>query len=212
MSTIEIVAVVSGLLCVWLTTRQKIWCWPVGLVMVSLYIVIFWRAKLYSDMGLQVVYVGLQFYGWHQWLRGGPRQSRLDVSRVSVLPAVCWAAGAAGCIVALGYVMATKTDAALPYWDAVTTVLSLVAQVWMARKVLESWAVWITVDVLSIGIYAVKGLHLTAGLYAVFLVLAVMGFVAWKRSMTTTPTPPPGSWPTPTPKAASTPATDAAGG
>jgi len=212
MSLIEIVAVVSGLGCVWLTTRQNIWCWPVGLLMVSLYIVIFWRAKLYSDMGLQVVYVGLQFYGWHQWLRGGPRQSRLDVSRVSVLPAVCWAGGAAACIVGLGYVMRTKTDAALPYWDAVTTVLSLVAQMWMARKLLESWLVWIVVDVLAIGIYAVKGLHLTAGLYAVFLVLAVMGFVAWKRSMTTTPTPPPGSGPTPTPEAAKMPGTDAAGG
>ena len=198
MTPIEITAVASGLLCVWLTTRQNIWCWPVGLVMVALYIVIFWQAKLYSDMGLQVVYVGLQVFGWHQWLRGGPRQSRLEVRRVSAVPAFAWAIGATACIVALGYVMHTKTDAALPYWDAVTTVLSLVAQVWMARKVLESWAIWIVVDVLSIGIYAVKGLHLTAGLYAVFLVLAVMGFVAWKRSMTTTPT----QVATPTPDAA----------
>ncbi|XAL97958.1 nicotinamide riboside transporter PnuC [Phycisphaeraceae bacterium D3-23] len=189
MSRIEIVAVLSGLVCVWLTTRQNIWCWPVGLLMVSLYIVIFYRAKLYSDMGLQVVYVGLQLFGWHQWLRGGPRRSKLGVTRASALTVALWGIGAAGCVVALGVVMQTQTDAALPYWDAVTTVLSLVAQVWMARKVLESWAVWIVVDVLAVGIYTVKELYLTAGLYAVFLGLAVMGWFAWKRSMTPQPAP-----------------------
>ena len=90
MTTIEAIASLFGLLCVWLTVRQNIWCWPVGLVMVSLYIWIFYQAKLYSDMGLQVVYVALQIYGWMHWLRGGPRDSTLPITRLDRGRVVLW--------------------------------------------------------------------------------------------------------------------------
>jgi len=182
MSLVEIVATAFGLLCVWLTVRQNIWCWPTGLVMVTLYIYIFYGVRLYSDMGLQVIYVFLQIYGWVHWARGGTKEKKLPVTRISRTEALFWVVTAAAAVAALGWVMKHKAGAALPYWDAVTTVLSLVAQYLMARKLLESWLVWITVDVLSIGIYNVKGLHLTAGLYAVFLGLATAGFFAWRRS------------------------------
>lgn len=189
MSVIEIIATLSGLACVILTVRQNIWCWPTGLLMVSLYIVIFYRAKLYSDMGLQVVYVFLQFYGWYMWLNGWPDRSPLKVAVMPRVGYLGWSAAAAIAITALGWTMATLTDASLPYWDAATTVLSLIAQYLMAKKFLESWIVWISVDVMAIGIYFAKDLNLTAGLYAVFLVLATMGFFAWKRSMKTPATP-----------------------
>lgn len=187
MSTIEIIATLSGLACVILTIRQNIWCWPTGLLMVSLYIAIFYQAKLYSDMGLQVVYIVLQIYGWHQWLHGGPKNSRLAVRSIGPGTFAAWCAAAVVLTAGLGLTMQRYTDAALPYWDATTTVLSLIAQYLMARKVIESWLLWITVDVLSIGIYIVKDLHLTAGLYSVFLVLATLGFLAWKKDLTKSP-------------------------
>ena len=182
MTEIEVIASLFGLLCVWLTVRQNIWCWPVGLVMVSLYVWIFYQAKLYSDMGLQVVYIVLQIYGWAYWLRGGPRDSDLPVTRLSGNGVACWIVMALACTALLGGGMARWTDAALPYWDATTTVLSLIAQYLLARKVLENWLFWIAVDVLAVGIYVVKELYVTAGLYVVFLGLATWGWLAWKAS------------------------------
>lgn len=182
MSGIEIIATALGLACVWFTVRQNIWCWPTGLGMVALYIVIFWQAKLYSDMGLQVVYVFMQLYGWWYWLGGGNRADQRPVSRLGTARLGLWVgAGVLGTL-ALGSAMIRYTDAALPYWDATTTMLSLIAQWLLGRKVLESWLFWIVVDVLSIGIYLSKGLYLTAGLYTVFLGLAAQGYVAWLRS------------------------------
>ncbi len=183
MTAIEAIATVAGLICVLLTIRQNIWCWPVGLLMVVLYIYIFYQARLYSDMGLQVIYVFLQFYGWYQWLHGGKDHSKLNVRRISPPMGIAWIiTGIAGTFV-LGYVMARYTDASLPYWDAATTVLSLIAQYLMAKKLLESWAFWIVVDVMAVGIYLAKSLYLTSGLYAVFLGLAITGFFAWHKSM-----------------------------
>jgi len=183
MTAIEIVAVVFGLLCVWLTVRQNIWCWPTGLVMVLLYIFIFYQARLYSDMGLQVVYIVLQIYGWYSWLHGGRDRGKLSVSRITRTGVIVWMTVAITGTTGLGYIMSTYTEASLPYWDAATTVLSLFAQYLMAKKILESWLIWITVDVLCRGIYPAKQLYLTTGLYAVFLVLATLGLLAWRKSL-----------------------------
>ncbi|MCA9276417.1 MAG: nicotinamide mononucleotide transporter [Phycisphaerales bacterium] len=179
MSVIEIFAALMGVLSVWLTIRQHILCWPTGLVMVALYIWIFFDAKLYSDAALQVVYVVLCSYGWYHWARGGPRESGLLVTGLAKIRFVGWIIGGLLASLALGYVMSTRTDASFPYLDAITTVLSLIAQFLMTRKKLESWIFWISVDVLAIGIYAAKGLHVTALLYGLFLVLAVLGLRAW---------------------------------
>ena len=183
MSVIEIVAVCFGVACVWLTIRQNIWCWPTGLVQVVLFIWIFYQAKLYSDVMLHVVYVVLGFYGWWYWLHGGREAKQLPVTRLPSKHLVLWIMlGAAG-TAALGGAMARYTDAALPYWDAATTVLSLVAQYLLARKVLENWEFWIVVDVIAVGVYLTKELYLTSGLYAVFLILAVIGLITWMRNL-----------------------------
>ncbi|MCP5425923.1 MAG: nicotinamide mononucleotide transporter [Gammaproteobacteria bacterium] len=183
MASIELIATIFGLLCVALTVRQHIACWPTGLIMVSLYILIFHQARLYSDMGLQVVYVFLQIYGWYHWLHGGRDGGVLIVSRLSGNAWLLWLGIAAVGTVGLGASMRYYTDAALPFWDAATTVLSLIAQWLMARKILESWLIWVTVDVLSIGIYLVKGLYPTAVLYMAFLGLATLGFFAWRKTL-----------------------------
>ena len=183
LTAIEAVAAVAGLVCVLLTIRQNIWCWPVGLLMVVLYIYIFWKARLYSDMGLQIIYVFLQFYGWHQWLHGGRDHGELKVQRIQAVAGLGWVlVGCAGAV-GLGFVMHRYSDASLPYWDAATTVLSLIAQYLMAKKLLENWLFWITVDVMAVGIYAVKSLYLTSGLYAVFLGLAITGYFTWRASL-----------------------------
>jgi len=183
-SPIEITAAAFGAACVWLTVRQNIWCWPTGLVMVALYILIFYEAKLYSDMGLQVIYVVLQIYGWRHWLRGGPRhEDDLPVTGLSGPGRAAWAATALAGTAALGYATANWTDAALPYPDAFITALSLVAQWLMARKVWESWLGWITVDLVAIPVYASKSLYLTAGLYTLFLALATAGLLAWRKDL-----------------------------
>ena len=180
---IETAAVVLGLACVWLTVREHIACWPTGLAMVTLYIYVFYQARLYSDMLLQVVYVFLQLYGWYAWLHGGPASSRLPVSTLPSGHAARWMVLCVIATLTLGGAMRHYTDAALPYIDAFATSASLVAQWLMARKVLESWLVWIVVDVVSIGMYAAKALYLTGALYIVFLGLATLGFFTWRRSL-----------------------------
>jgi nicotinamide mononucleotide transporter len=180
---IEMLAVVFGIVSVYLSTREHIWSWPTALVNVALYFVVFLEAKLYADMGLQVVYFALSLYGWYEWLYGGEHRTELHVSRVTRTLGVRLAVIGAASAVIIGTLLARFTDAALPYLDSATTSTSLVAQWMMTRKILENWAVWVAVDVVYIGMFIFKELYLTAGLYAVFLVLAVMGFRQWKRSL-----------------------------
>ena len=183
MSLLELLAAVTGALSVWLSVRQNIWSWPTAIVNVCLYAVVFRGARLYADMGLQVVYAVLSVYGWYQWLHGGQGRTALRVTRTPAALAgrllVLAVAGSA----LLGTVLDRATDAAVPHLDAGLSGASLVAQWMMTKKLLENWLVWIAVDVLYVGLFLYKELYLTAGLYAVFLVLAVRGFVEWRRSM-----------------------------
>ena len=182
MSPIETLAVALGIACVYLIIRQNIWCWPIGIAMVTLYAWIFYDARLYSDAGLQVIYIGLQIYGWYYWLTGkAASEAQAPIIMLTARWRGTWATIAVAATAALGFVMSTYTDADLAYWDATTTVLSLIAQALLSRKVLENWLVWIAVDVLAIGIYSYKELYLTAGLYAVFLGMASWGLLVWWR-------------------------------
>ena len=183
MSPLEIAGFVISVVAVWLTARQNIWCWPIGIASVVIYAIVFAEAKLYSDAGLQVVYVFLQAYGWYLWQATGRAVgAQRPVNRITPVAAasvvLMGIAGTAG----LGYVMA-KTDAALPWWDAGTTVFSLVAQWLMARKTLECWLLWIAVDVVYVGIYLAKDLRLTAVLYMIFIALACYGSLQWRSDL-----------------------------
>ena len=178
----EILAAITGIISVYLSTRENIWSWPTALVNVTLYFVVFLEAKLYADMGLQVVYFALSLYGWYEWLYGGENRTELHVSRVTRSLGVRLTLVGLAATVVLGTALARFTDAALPYLDSATTSTSLVAQWMMTRKIVENWAVWVAVDVVYVGMFLYKSLYLTAGLYAVFFVLAVMGYRDWKRS------------------------------
>ena len=183
MMSIELLAVVVTLVAVYLTTRQVIWCWPLGMVSVTLYALVFYNAKLYADMGLQALYFGLAIYGWWAWLHGGEEHGGLEVSLTSNRARIMLVAIGALAGIVLGQTLSRLTDASLPFMDSILTSFSIVAQWMQTRKLLEAWLVWLAVDVFYVGMFLYKGLYPTAGLYAVFLGLAVLGFIEWRRSM-----------------------------
>jgi nicotinamide mononucleotide transporter len=189
MSTLELVAAIVGAVSVYLSVRQNIWSWPTAIVNVVLYALVFYEARLYADMGLQVIYAILSIYGWYEWLYGGEGRTELHVTRTGWRLGLVLAAIAAAGSALLGVFLHHETDAALPFMDSFLSSTSLVAQWMMTRKLLENWIVWIGVDVLYVGMFIFKNLYLTAGLYAVFLALAVKGWLDWRRSMRATPAP-----------------------
>lgn len=180
---IEAVAFLFGIVSVFLSVRENIWSWPTGIVNVTLYIFVFFRARLYADMALQVVYIVISIYGWYEWLHGGTGRTVLPVSRGTRALALRLIAIGIVSTAVIGTVLARTTNAALPYLDSTTTVTSLIAQWMMAKKILENWIVWVAVDVVYIGMFLYKSLQVTALLYAGFLVLAVMGYRKWKTSV-----------------------------
>ena len=184
-SCLEFVAVLFGIVSVFLSVRENIWSWPTAIVNVLLFFVLFFRSGLYSDMGLQLVYFALSVYGWYEWLYGGEGRTVLRVSRT---PKKVWnvlAALAAIVWLALGQLTSRLPGASLPYVDAATTTTSLAAQWMMTRKLLENWTLWIAVNIAYIAMFVFKGLYLTAVNYAIYLVLAWLGHVTWKRSLAT---------------------------
>src|SRR5215210_1722181 len=145
MMIVELVAVGFGLACVALYVRQNVWSWPVGLVQVCLYVWIFLNARLYSDVLLHLVYIALQLYGWYYWTRPGTRDAHRSVTRLTPPAFAGWLLVAVVATAVLGATMRHFTNAALPYADAAVTAFSLVAQLLLARKVLQNWLVWIFV-------------------------------------------------------------------
>ena len=182
-SCLELFGVILGIITVYLSTIENIWSWPTALLNAGAFTVVFLRSGLYSDAGLQVIYFILSLYGWYEWLYGGRGHTELQVSRT---PLKVWAVLAVIAVVfwALdGWAMSKLPGVALPYVDAATATVSLVAQYMMTRKYLENWILWILVDVAYVGMLIFKGVNLTAFNYAIYLVLAVMGYVSWKKSL-----------------------------
>jgi nicotinamide mononucleotide transporter len=173
----------TGVLYVWLVTRESIWSWPVGVLNALLYIVVFGRAGLYSDTGLQGVYLVLCVYGWWYWWHGGASNVPTAVTRTARHQVVWLAAVGVSLWVAMALITARIPGAALPWFDSALVATSLVAQYMTARKLLEHWLLWIVADTLYIGLFLSRGLTLTALLYTLFLGLAVHGYRQWQRSV-----------------------------
>jgi nicotinamide mononucleotide transporter len=163
--------------------RQIIWCWPLAMISVTLYAWVFYGARLYADMGLQGLYFGLAAYGWWAWLYGGEDHGELAVSLTSPRTRVTLLLVGTISGILLGQMLTRFTNASLPFMDSILTSFSIAAQWMQTRKLLESWLVWLAVDVFYVGMFLYKELYLTAALYTVFLVIAVMGFAGWRRSM-----------------------------
>ena len=180
----EIAGFITTVLGIWLTTKRSLLCWPITLAADIFYLVVFYRAQLLSDALLQVFFLAFTLYGWWHWWRGVQEEGEVRIVPLaipSLLVAVV--AGIAGSFV-LGE-LAKRLHAALPFLDATLTSFSLVASWWGARKHIANWWLWIIVDVIYIGEYLYKNLRATAVLYAILVVLAMLGLRDWRRAPTT---------------------------
>jgi nicotinamide mononucleotide transporter len=185
-SPLEAVGVAFGLASVWLSAREKIASWPTAIVNVAIFFVLFWEAKLYADSVLQLFYLSLSVYGWWAWLHGGAHRTSLRVTKAT---RAAWMVGVPVTVAfgtALGFVLRRYTDSPVPFLDAMLTSTSLYAQWMMTRKILENWIIWIVADIVYVPMFISRGLPLTAVQYAVFLVLAWVGFAGWRKSLQAT--------------------------
>lgn len=181
-SALEAVAFVTGVFCVWLVTRQNIWNFPLGLITVGIYAFVFYESRLFATAGLQLIFFALNLIGWYLWLYGGANRSALAVRRAPRLEWLLTALGIAGAT-ALLYRFLTEAGGATKFWDALVTSISLAAQWCQSRKILECWYLWILADLIYIPVCLYNGLYLTALLYGVFFVLAVMGLQEWRKAV-----------------------------
>ncbi len=175
---LELLGFVLSVATVVLTILHNHWGWFFAIVSSATYGVVFFDARLYGDAGLQGVFIAASIWGWWQWLRGAEGRP-LPVTRLShtgwIAALLGWAVG----FFALSAFLKAYTDTDVPHMDGFLTAGSLLGQLLTAKKKIENWHTWIAVDILYVGLYIYKGLHLTAILYAVFVVLAVLGLRAW---------------------------------
>jgi len=178
---LELLGFVLSVATVVLTILRNHWGWFFAIVSSATYGVVFFDARLYGDAGLQGVFIAASIWGWWQWLRGAEGKP-LPVTRLShtgrLASLLGWAAG----FFALSAFLKACTDTDVPHMDGFLTAGSLLGQLLTAKKKIENWHTWIVVDILYVGLYIYKGLHLTAILYAVFVVLAVLGLRAWTNA------------------------------
>ncbi|GCE09553.1 nicotinamide riboside transporter PnuC [Dictyobacter aurantiacus] len=172
---------ITGALSVWLTVVENIWNFPIGIANDVFFFVLFWRVGLFADMSLQVLYVLLGFQGWYLWLRGGKNKTALKVSHVSPLELLILSLIAIAATAVLTFYLQTVQDSA-PFLDALTMVLSLVAQYMLNKKFLENWYFWILADLIYIPLYVYERLYLTSVVYVVFLAMCLLGVRAWLQS------------------------------
>lgn len=177
----EVFGFITGAICVLLVIEQNIWNFPIGIANNAFFIVLFLSSRLYGDMALQGVYVVLAVIGWWQWLHGGEHRTKLSVRNASAGEIAILAVIGLVATVGLTVYFRSINDGA-PFLDAITTVLSLVAQYLLNGKRIENWYVWITADILYVGLYIQKGLHLTAILYAIFIAMCIAGLRSWHKS------------------------------
>ncbi|GAA4028857.1 nicotinamide riboside transporter PnuC [Actimicrobium antarcticum] len=180
---LELVSFILALITVLLTIRQNHWGWLFSIISSGTYAAVFLQSRLYGDAGLQVVFIVLSVWGWYQWLYGGVAQSPLTVTSLSprgwLRSGLAWLAGFA----ILSLFLTSFTDTDVPYADGFLTAGSLLGQWLLSRKKLENWHVWIVVDLLYIALYLYKGLALTAILYGIFVVMAVIGLRTWRKTL-----------------------------
>jgi nicotinamide mononucleotide transporter len=185
---IELLGALLGLLYIFFSIKQHILTWPTGLFTSVLYIVVFFQSGFYADMGLQVYYVFISIYGWYFWLKGGKKNS---VGHQKKLPARKTPKNLlihlllATIIIYSGilFILLNYTNSTVPYMDSLTTALSITATWMLAKKYIEHWIIWIFVDLFSAGLYVYKELWPTVILFLVYTVMAVLGYLEWKKDI-----------------------------
>ena len=181
---IEILGAILGLAYIFFSIKQHILTWPTGLLTSALYVVVFFNARLYADMGLQVYYVIISIYGWYFWL-SGKKQNEKKVG-VRSTRKILWlklAVVSIALYALLLFILSNYTNSDVPHMDSVTTALSIVATWMLARKYIEHWLLWIFIDGFSAGLYIYKGLWATVILFIVYTVMALLGYIEWRKDL-----------------------------
>jgi nicotinamide mononucleotide transporter len=182
MSGTEILGFVTGAATVLLAVRESAWNWPVGIANNIFFLILFWKAKLYADAILQIVYIVISIFGWWNWVRGGAGHTELPISRTSVRTGALLAVVTLAATALLTVCLRRFTDSAAPFGDGLTTALSLTAQYMLSCKWLENWWVWMTADLIYVGLYCYKSLYLTGVLFMLFFAMSIAGYTAWRKS------------------------------
>ncbi len=179
---LELVGFVLALVMVVCNIRVNPWAWPLAIVSSLAYGLVFWQSKLYGESGLQLFFVAMALWGWWQWLRGTTVAGQALVVRPLKPGAWPWLLVSFLLLwLALAQLLDHRTDTDVPWWDAAATAGSIIGTWLLGRKHVENWPVWVAVNALSVSLFIYKTLWLTCVLYAVFLVLAVVGWRAWRR-------------------------------
>ncbi|WP_183557199.1 nicotinamide riboside transporter PnuC [Mucilaginibacter sp. SP1R1] len=177
---LEWTGALTGIACVYLAAKQSIWNWPISIISVLAYLVVFYESKLFGDAGLQIYFLGTSIYGWYFWLK---KQERHEKPLSSLTSKQYMAVIATTLLLSglLGLFLHKFTSTNVPYIDGFCTAISFIAQLLMTRKILQNWALWIFVDACYIPLYIYKSLYVTAILYMILFVLACIGYADWLR-------------------------------
>lgn len=184
MNYLEIAGTVTGLVYLYLEYKASVWLWAAGIIMPAIYLGVYYQAGLYADFGISVYYILASIYGVACWLRGKGNDN--DTKAITSFPKKLYAPiflVIAVLMLLLGIILSWFTDSTVPWADAFTTSLSIVAMWMLARKYLEQWIMWIIADIACAILYIYKDLWFTGGLYALYAGIAVFGYLKWKRLM-----------------------------
>ena len=183
MQWLEIVGVIVGLVYLYLEYKANIWLWAVSIIMPAIYLVVFYDAGLYADTAINIYYLVIALYGWIVWRCGSGKEKVLPISNIPPRQMLAMVALYAVAQVAISLALLHFTDSDVPWFNGLTSALSIVGMWMLARKWGEQWIVWIVVDILSAALYGCKELYLTAALYVLYAVIAVFGYRKWRELM-----------------------------
>lgn len=179
---LEWLGVFTGILCVWLAAKNNIYTWPIAIISVVVYMFIFFESKLYADAGLQVYFLIMNIYGWYYWSKSRDnRETSRPIVTVGQKEILLSVIGIIVFTFLLGQLLYKNTDASFPYLDSFCTACSLVAQIFLARKIIQNWLIWIFVDIIYVGMYISKDLYATAIMYTLYVYIASVGYLDWKK-------------------------------
>ena len=183
LSNLEIVAVIFGLLSVWYAKKENILVFPTGIISVLIYVYICSHYKLYADVGINAYYFIMSVYGWIIWAKVTDDQIHIPISNLNFEDKIKSLLLLVLSFIILSYVLLEYTDSDVPYIDSATTAIFFVGMWLMAKKKIENWLLWIAGDLISIPLYIYKGLKFSAFQFLVFTIIAILGYIEWKKSL-----------------------------
>ena len=184
LKSLEIIGFLSGILGVWLTMKKNLWCFPIGLINVTLSLYLFFLQGLYADSLQQIVYIILLLYGWYTWnTTRSETQPPLVIGRLNSKEIFFTLLIIAITTLLLGTTLAELTDAKLPFLDSFATSCAFIAQYFIAQKKIETWILWMIVNVIYVGIYLNNEMYLYVVLFSIYGILTVMGWNSWRTEL-----------------------------